>query len=130
MTGKKVTDKYLSDKYTEGLTKVYLTGTITDVSTAGQIYIATPFGGTLTGITTVLNGVITTGDAALTAKIGGTAVTGGAITIANSGSAAGIVDTATPTAARTVVAGSSVEIETDGGSTNAVSVFVTLEITI
>ena len=115
---------------TDGVGKIVLNGTITDVSTAGQIYVASPIAGTITKIYSVLNGAISGADAGLTAKIGGTAVTGGTITIANSGSAAGDVDSATPTAANVVAIGDAIEIETDGASTGAVSAFITIEITI
>ena len=57
----------------------------------------------------------TTADAAFTFEIGGTAVTGGAITVAQSGSAAGDVDTAEPTAANRVEEDGTIEMITDGG---------------
>lgn len=109
--------------------KVYLTGKIVDVSTAGQIYIPTPVAGTVTKIWSALNGAIGTADATLTPKIGGTPITDGAITIATASSAAGDVDSSTPSAANTVTAGGSIEIETDGASSNTVSVEILIEIT-
>ena len=112
------------------LRQVALNFYLADVSTAGQIYVPVPngFDGEIIEITTALNGAIATADATLTAKIGGTAVTGGAITITQSGSAAGDIDTVYPSAARTVRAGQAVEIETDGASTNAVAVTGTIVI--
>ncbi len=112
------------------LNKITLPFTIVDVSTAGQVFIPIPdeFEGEVVEIRTALNGVITGGDAVLTPKIGGTALTNGAITIANAGSAAGDVDTARPTGLNAVAAGGSIEIETDGGSTGTVSVFGTVVI--
>lgn len=99
--------------------------TITDVSTAGQVYI--PVNGQMAGevveIRTVLNGAISGADAVITPKIGGTAMTGGAITIANASSAAGDVDSSTPSAANVVSAGDAIEIETNGASTGTVEVF-------
>ena len=104
--------------------------TIDDVSTAGQVYV--PINeeqeGQIVEIETVLNGAIATANAGLTAKIGGTAVTGGTITIAFSGSAAGDVDNCAPTAANEVVDGSVIEIETNGASTNTVQVFGNIKI--
>ena len=99
--------------------------TIADVSTAGQVFIPVnrEMEGEIVEIRTVLNGAIGTADVDLTAKIGGTAVTGGVVTIATADSAAGDVDTAAPTALNTVVEGDAIEIETDGASSNAVSVF-------
>jgi hypothetical protein len=110
--------------------KVALTATIQDISTAGQIYVVSPFAGDITNVYTVINGAIATADATITPKISGTAVTDGAVTVAFSGSAAGDVDSATPTAANSVSAGAAIEIETDGASTNTVQCVVTLEITL
>lgn len=112
------------------LNKVTLPFYIADVSTAGQIYVPVPdeFDGEVVEIRTALNGAIATADATLTPKIGGTAMTNGAITIANSGSAAGDVDTSRPSGANAVAAGEAIEIETDGASTNAVAVFGTIVI--
>jgi len=95
---------------------------IEDVSTAGQVYVPVPDDGKIIKVLTALNGAIGTADAGLTLKIGGTAVTGGTITITQSGSAAGDVDSCVPTAANSVVEGDAIEIETDGASTNTISV--------
>jgi hypothetical protein len=97
---------------------VVLTGYLADVSTASQVYIPIPddAAGEVFEIRTALNNAITSDDAVITPKIGGTAMTNGAITITQSGSAAGDVDVSRPTGARTVAAGDSIEIETDGGS--------------
>lgn len=112
------------------LTHVTLPFYIADVSTAGQIYVPVPngFDGEIIEIHSALNGAITGADSVLTAKIGGTAVTNGTMTVANSGSAAGDVDSCYPTGANTVVAGGSIEIETDGASTGTVAVFGTIVI--
>jgi hypothetical protein len=95
---------------------------IADVSTAGQVYCPVPDAGKIIKIMTSLNGAIGTADVDITAKIGGTAVTGGVVTIATASSAAGDQDSASPTAANDLVEGSVLEIETDGASTNTVSV--------
>lgn len=110
------------------LNDYFLTGEIVDVSTAGQIYIPVPDGGRIIKIMSALGGTIATADADLTAKIGGTAVTGGVITITASGSAAGDVDSVEPTAANTVVEGDAIEIETDGASTNTIAAGITIVI--
>lgn len=112
------------------LTKVALTATIADVSTAGQIYIPIPdeYAGEVVEIRTVLNGAIGTADVDLTPKIGGVAMTNGLITIATAASAAGDADLSRPTGANAVAQGDAIEIETDGASTNAVSVFITVVI--
>lgn len=107
-----------------------LVGSIADISTAGQEYIAIPdgFGGDVVEIRSVIHGAIATADATLTPKIGGTAMTNGAITVAFSGSAAGDVDVSRPSGANTVRPGEAIEIETDGASTNAVKVTITFVI--
>ena len=114
----------------QSLKKVYLTTSITDISTAGQIYVVSPVAGTITKIYSVINGAIATANSILTPKIAGTAITNGAITVAFSGSAAGDVDSSTPTAANAITAGAAIEIETDGGSANTVEVVLTIEITL
>lgn len=108
------------------LNDYFLYGEIADISTASQIYIPIPDGGKVVKIMSVIDNAISVADATLTAKIGGTAVTGGTITVAYSGSAAGDVDTCSPTAANTVTEGGSLEIETDGGSTTACRAGITV----
>lgn len=112
------------------LIKIALTGTITDVSTAGQIYIPIPdeFAGDVVEVRAALNGAITGADATLTLKKNGTAMTNGTVTITQSGSAAGDVFVGRPTSLNDVAAGEAIEIETDGGSTGTVEVFCTVVI--
>lgn len=114
----------------QSLKKVYLTTSIADISTAGQIYVVSPVAGNITKIYSVINGAIADADAVLTPKIAGTAITDGAITVAFDGSAAGDVDSSTPTALNTITAGSAIEIETNGVSSNTVEVVLTIEITL
>jgi len=113
----------------EVLPKIYLTGEIADISSAASTWVTSPVGGDITRIYTVIDGAITTPDAGISFEIAATPVTNGGITIDFTTSAAGIVDTATPTAARTVTAGQSIEIITDGASVNAVKAVVVIEIT-
>lgn len=98
-----------------------LNGSIADISTAGQTYLVSPFAGTVFAVYSAINGTIATADADLTVKTA--AGTVGVITVAESGSAAGDVDSLTSGLANTAVAaGATVEIETDGASTNTVVV--------
>lgn len=92
-----------------------------DISTAQSVWVSIGEACTFRKLTSIINGVIITADAEITTEIGGVAVTGGALTIANSGSAAGIVDTATPSALNVLTAAQGLEIITDGGSTNTVA---------
>jgi hypothetical protein len=114
----------------QSLKKVYITTSIADISTAGQIYVVSPVAGTISKIYSTINGAIGTANAVLTPKISGTAITDGAITVAFSGSSAGDVDSSTPSAANVITAGAAIEIETDGASTNTVEVVLTIEITL
>jgi hypothetical protein len=106
----------------------FITALIEDISTAGQIYVVPGFAGKIKKAHSALNGAITGADAALALKIAGTAVTGGTMTVAYTSSAAGDVDSCTPTAANTFTATQAIEIETDGGSTGTVQTTITLEL--
>jgi len=110
------------------LNDYFLTSTIADISTASSTFVPVPDGGKVIKIITALQGAIGTANAAITFEIGGTAITGGAITVATSGSAAGDVDTATPTAANEVAEDGSIEMITDGASSNTIKLVVTFVI--
>jgi len=78
-----------------------------------------PFAGRIVKIWSITEGVLTTGDATLTAKIGNTAVTGGVITITQSGSAAGDIDSTEPTAANVVAVGDALSLTVGGSNATA-----------
>jgi hypothetical protein len=61
-----------------------------------------PCRGKIIKVWSILGGVITVADCSVAVDINGTAVTGGTITVANVGSAAGVFDSAEPTAANLV----------------------------
>ena len=107
-----------------------VTITLDDISTAGSAFAPIPYAGTITSIQTIIDGAIATDDADLTTEINGVAVTGSLIIVDNSSSAAGVVDSATPTAANAVVVGDSLELITDGASTNTVKVTAIYTITL
>ncbi len=113
-----------------GARKIYLRGEIENISAAKSSWVISPVAGNITAITTVIDTAITLGDANITFEIAGVPVTGGAITIAFTGSAAGDIDSAIPTAANTVTAGQAIEIITDGGSTGVSKAVVLMEITV
>ena len=98
---------------------------IADVSTASSTFVPVPDSGKIIKIITSLQGAISGGNAAISFEISGTAVTGGGITVAHSGSAAGTIDSAEPTAANQVEEGGSIEMITDGASTGANKLNVT-----
>jgi hypothetical protein len=110
------------------LNDYFITAEIEDISTASSTFVAIPDGGKIVKIITALQGAISGANAAITFEIGGTAVTGGAITVAHSGSAAGDVDSAEPTAANRVEEDGTIEMITDGASTGAKKLLVTFVI--
>lgn len=110
------------------LNSYFITAEIEDVSTASSTFVPIPDGGNVVKITSALQGAISGGDAAVSFEIGGTAITSGGITVANSGSAAGDVDTSVPTAANSVEEDGTIEMITDGGSTGTAKLLVTFEI--
>jgi hypothetical protein len=110
------------------LNDYFLTAKITDISTAGSTFVAVPDGGRIVKIISTIKNAITTADAALSFEIGGTAVTNGGITVTQSGSAAGDVDTASPTAANRVEEDGTIEMISDGGSSTACECVITFVI--
>lgn len=87
-----------------------------DSSTAGSAFSVAPARGKIINMGSVIYNAITVADTAVTSKIAGTAITGGGWTITQSGSAAGDVDTAIPTAANYVNEGDNIEFISDGGA--------------
>lgn len=96
-----------------------------DVSSNASTYVVCPVAGTVEKVWSVLHAAISNADATLTTKINGTNITDGSLTITQGSSAAGDVDVATPSAANTITAGDYLEVESDGGSTNAVRMTIT-----
>lgn len=101
------------------------TTVIDDVSTADTVYIPSPYTGTISSVATVLEGAITTADATIDVKnSAGTSM--GTLTITQSGSAAGDVDSLIPASNNSVTANSFITVETDGGSSTAQKLWVTV----
>ena len=100
----------------KNLNQIVLTLSFDYLATAHSHFIVCPLAGTISKIYSVIDKAVATTDTILTAKIAGTNVTNGAITIAHSGSAAGTVDVATPSGAKTVTAGQAIEISGNGGT--------------
>lgn len=87
-----------------------------DLSTATSHFVVAPIAGAITKIYSVIDRNLAGSDTVLSFEIGGVAVTGGDITITQSGSAAGDVDSSTPSAANVVAAGQAIEVISDGGT--------------
>jgi hypothetical protein len=117
-----IADGAASGAWTAGDNNIYLSVHEADISTAGSVWIPSPCTGTITKIQTIIDGAIATGDATLTFEINGTLITNGAITVTQSGSAAGDVDSSSPSAARTLAIGDKLECITDGTSVNTIKV--------
>lgn len=76
---------------------------LADLATAGSAFAMAPCRGHIVRVYSVIYNAITTADGTWTVEINGTAVTGLSVTVTQSGSAAGDVDTAVPTASDNVV---------------------------
>lgn len=92
-----------------------LTLDIADLSAEAVYYLVMPHAGTISKIWSVIDGAVGTADVTITAAIGAVAVTNGVVTIATADSAAGDIDSATPTAANVVTAGQAVNFTVTGG---------------
>lgn len=109
--------------------KRVLTFTIESLNPAASYYIPMPYTGTISNIYSVIDAAITGANDIITFEIANVAVTGGTITITQAGSAAGDVDSCTPSAANAVTAGTALEVVNDGGASNAIRCVLTIEIT-
>ncbi len=101
----------------------------TKASDAQVVRVVSPVAGTIDKIWSVMNGALATGDCTLTAAIGTTPITNGALTLTQSGSAAGDVDSATPSAAKTVAAGDVIKVTCSGSSTATATASLSILIT-
>jgi len=104
-----------------GANKVCLSTRVTTLVGTGVYRIVSPVAGTITKMWSVIDGVLTTGNATLTGKIGATAITNGVITITQAGSAAGDVDSATPSALHIVAVGDVISVTVGGTNATASS---------
>lgn len=129
-SGASAGEVYVSDGAASGswtaLQDVY-TLVIADVSTAETVYVPIANAGTVAKVVTVLEGAITTANATITAK-NSAASSMGTITVTQSGSAAGDVDTLSPASNNTVTADDYITVETDGGSSTARKLWVTVTV--
>ena len=102
------------------LNDYFITVRLTDISSAGDAYVAIPDGGRVIKIHTVQEAAITGADAAIsfrTKQGGSTIMTGSGITVPYAGDAVGDVRTSTPSAVNLVTEGDFIKVATDGAST-------------
>lgn len=102
---------------------------IATLNTVTDYFVVMPHACTINKVHTVIDAAVATADKTLTLSIGGVAVTNGVITITSSGSAAGDIDSCTPTAANSVGAGAALKIAATGGSTGDARCHVTITYT-
>lgn len=115
----------------KGLNKVYLTTNIEDLSGAASYWVVMPLAGNVTNAWSVIDGAVDLDDSTITLKRSGVSMTNGVITIAFSGSAAGDVDSCTPTANNNMTAALPLELTVaPGTSTNTTKCTVTIELDI
>jgi hypothetical protein len=113
-----------------GANKVVLSVRATSLVGTTLYGVVSPVAGTITKIYSVLKGAaLTTGDATLTGKIGGTAITTGAITITQAGSAIGDKDNVTPSALNVVAVGDEIQFLV-GGTNDAAAAFAEISLVI
>lgn len=101
------------------LQDVAVTAELDDVSTADTCYVAVPSAGRVIKLYAVMHAHVSGANATLTAGINGTAITGGSMTVVQSGSTAGDMYSATPSAANVVKEGDYLDFATGGSSTSA-----------
>lgn len=99
----------------EELNEIVLTLDIADGSAEATYFLVSPHAGTISKIYSVIDDAVATADITITANIGAVPVTNGVVTIATAASAAGDVDSATPTAANAVTAGQAINFVVTGG---------------
>lgn len=114
----------------KGLNKVYLTINIPDLSTTASYWMVIPLAGNISNVWSIIDGALATGDATITLEKAGVALTNGVITITQSGSAAGDIDSATPSAGNTFTAASAVEFVVAGTNSANVDATLTVELDI
>jgi hypothetical protein len=103
---------------------------IADGSAEAVYYVVCPHAGTISKIWTVIDGAVDTANITITAAIGVTGVTNGVVTIATASSAAGDIDSATPSAANVVTAGQAVNFTvTGGGAGGTPRIHLAMEVT-
>ena len=93
--------------------------TMTDLSTASSAFCVAPWRGRIVRAYSIIENAITGADAVWTMEINGTAVTGVSVTVANSSSAAGDMDSGTPTGANVVQEGDAIEFISNGASSTS-----------
>ncbi len=109
--------------------KEYVTMRFPSIDTDTDIFYPINFAGVIEDIKSCINAAFSGADTTLTCKINGTNITNGAINIVQSGSAAGDIGTATPTANRTLAVGDYIQVTSDLAASSGVDANLIFEIT-
>ncbi len=117
----------LDDASLEVNGKFFLHITIADISTASSVIVPLRDNATFIGATSTLGGAITVADANIAFKNSAGASMGTAMVVAYTSSAKGDIDNFTATSNNVLVGPTWMEVETDGGSTTAMPLYLTLE---
>lgn len=97
------------------------------LGSSGQSYVVSPIDGTVIDVYSVINSSLSTSDEKLTVKdADGNSM--GDITLTQSGSAAGDVDSLTPSSNAGVSAGDAIEVETDGSNGTSTQAFMSIRV--
>lgn len=107
---------------------LYLTAVIEDISTAGSVILPIIDNCTVVGASVVLGGPITVADASISFKNSSGAGMGTPVTVPYASSAKGDQYAFTATGNNVITGPSWIEIETDGGSTDAQPLFITVKL--
>ncbi len=117
--------RYLVDSEVKNK-RCYISLYYPDVANKSDMFLPMTFAGTVKDIKCVIDGAIGTADTVLTFKVNTTAMTNGTLTIAYSGSAAGDMDSCTPTALNVFTATDYLRVTSDvagSGTVNATILF-------
>lgn len=107
---------------------VYLTTVIADISTAGSVIIPVVDDATVVGAVVTLGGAITVADASISVKNSAGASLGSPVVVPFASSAKGDTYSFTATGNNVLTGPTWIEIETDGASTDAAPLFVTVKL--
>lgn len=108
---------------------IYLNCYLANAANAKDAYVVCPQAGEITAIWTVIYDACD-GNTIITSSIAGVNITDGSVTISAAGSAAGDVDSATPSANNDILAGQAIRFLSDGGATAALPVMITVEVNV
>ena len=112
-----------------GINTYYTTVVLSDVSSASSVLAPIQDASLLESISTILGGALSGSDASISFTRNGSDSLGSAITVTAGGSAEGDQDSFTPSQNADISANGYIKITSDGGSTNAVPLYVSLKFT-